>query len=35
MFNWQKIKQRFLDWMKIRGDYDRYPDSYSLSQQGI
>lgn len=35
MFNWLKIKQRFRDWMKIRGDYDRYPDSYSLSQQGI
>jgi hypothetical protein len=35
MFNWLKIKQRFLDWMKIRGDYDRYPDSYALSQQGI
>lgn len=33
MLNWLKVKQRFRNWMKIRGDYDRYPDSYALTQQ--
>lgn len=35
MINWLKVKQRFRDWMKIRGDYDRYPDSYTLTDQGL
>lgn len=35
MINWLKVKQRFRDWMKIRGDYDRYPDSYALTNQGV
>lgn len=35
MINWLKVKQRFRDWMKIRGDYDRYPDSYALTDEGV
>lgn len=35
MINWLKVKQRFRDWLRIRGDYDRYPDSYALTDQGL
>lgn len=31
MINWLRVKQALRDWLRIRGDYDRFADSYALT----
>lgn len=31
MINWLHVKQALRDWLRIRGDYDRFADSYALT----
>ncbi|MFN9538151.1 MAG: hypothetical protein ACK6A8_02740 [Planctomycetota bacterium] len=33
MINWLHVKQALRDWMRIRGDYDRFADSYGLTPE--
>lgn len=35
MINWLKVKQKFRDWWKIRGDYDRFRDNYGLTHAAV